>query len=249
MEHKLFTDRYKVIPLYSVEPEEFEIEGDNISELLVLHGGSDISKSCKVILNLSKEALIGFSHEAIRLANLFPENCHIHVEPLGTSLSSQSMGFFLTPSSPDLVVYCENQGTLIDYGVDKMNCVYKGKKNFNTLNLKYLIDMEFDSDFVESYNIGFNNVAEMKVLKEGEDFTRKCTVMLKLSKNALLGLGTQLIRLAHNFDSSNNYFVEPINDGNLSCSIGFFLTPKSASLAVGCRNFNNVFYYDKDFGR
>lgn len=249
MKDKLFANSYKIIPLYAIEPEEFEMENDNISELLVLHGATDISKSCKVVLNLSKDALIGFSHQSIRLADSFPKNCHIHIDPLGTSLSSQSMGFFLTPSSSELIVYCENQGTLIDYGVDKVNCAFSSKKNFNTLNLKYLIDMEFDSDFVESYNIGFNNVAEMKVLKDGEDITSKCTVTLKLSKNALLGLGTQLIRLAHNFDRSNNLFIKPINDGELSCSTGFFLTPNSASFVVGCKNFENVFYYDKDFGR
>jgi hypothetical protein len=249
MEENSLLDRYKIIPLNSKEIEDYEKSCDNIGELLVFVGRNNISKQCKVVFNLSKEALIGFTNNAIRLADLFPENHHMHIDPLGTLLSNQSMGFFLTPQSAELIIGCKSYGDLSYYGIDRMSSITKRKENYNELKFDYLVDMNFDNDFIESYSIGFNNVAEMKILKDGEDFSNRCTVKFMLSKNALLGLGTQLIRLAHNFDKSNNYFVKPISNEEVDCSLGFFLTPNSANLAIRCENFNNVFYYDRDFGR
>lgn len=249
MKDNSLLDKYKIIPLYSKELEDYEKGYSNIGELLVYNGSNDISKQCKVVFNLSKDALIGFTNSAIRLADSFPENHHVHIDPLGTLLSNQSMGFFLTPKSSELIIGCKSYGDLSAYGIDKMRNIIKVKNNFNDLKFNYLIDMNFDKDFVESYSVGFNNLAEIKVLKDGEDFSNRCTVALMLSKNALIGFGTQLIRLAHNFDKSNNYIIKPINNNEMDCSLGFFLTPKSAFLSIGCENFNNVFYYDRDFGR
>lgn len=249
MEENSSSDRYKIIPLYSKELEDYEKSYDNIGELLVFSGSKDISKQCKVNFKLSKEALIGFSSSAIRIAEQFQENHHIHIDPLGTLLSNQSMGFFLTPQSTDLVIGCKSHEDLSHYGIYKMNNIVKVKKNYNDLKFNYLVDMNFDNEFVESYSIGFNNVAEMRVLKDGEDISSRCTVTLMLSKNALLGFGTQLIRLAHNFDKGNNYIIKPISNEEIDCSFGFFLTPNSAFFVIGCESFNNVFYYDRDFGR
>ena len=248
MKNKADMGRYKVIPLYDLDIEEYEINKDNIGELLVMQGSKDISERCKVIFSFSKEAMIGFAHEALRLWDNFSESQHIHTEPLGTPLANQSMGFYLTPESSDFIIYCKNYGDLNTYGINKVEDVYKVKSNTNIFKLEYQLDMGFNNDFLQCYNIGFNNVGKIKVIMGDEDITTLCTVIIKLSNSAFLGLGTQLLRLANNLDHKNKYIIEPIGKKNQSCRLGFFLTSNSASMVVHYEHMNNVFYYDKSYG-
>lgn len=240
--------KYKEIHLNAMEVEEYEINYNNIGELLVKVGNDDISKECKVILKLSKEALVGFGNYLIRLSNNFDEYFHFHVEPLGQICSNQGMGFFLTPESSEFIIGCRNFKSLTKLQSKNINKIHKANSNFNNFKISYLIDLYFDNDYFECHNLGFNNVGELKVLNGNEDISKKCCITLMLSKNGLLGFGTSLLRLAYNYDENNNYFVNPMNSDKLDYELGFFLSQKSAPLVVSCKNLKNVFYYDGEFG-
>lgn len=248
MENDSVLEKSKVISLYVNEIEEYEVDNDNIGELLVTSWNHDISKQCNVIFNLSKEALIGFGQYSIRLANTFEENYHCHIDPLGGVSSSQGMGFFLTPQSSELIIGCKSHGNLESYGIEKKNNIIKRHKNYNNLKINYIVDLAFDNDYFECHNIGFNNVAEIRVLKDGENISQTCRLTLMLSRNGLLGLGTELLRLANNYSKNKSLIIWPIEENKLNCELGFFLTTNSASLSVGCEDFQNVFYYDNKFG-
>lgn len=242
--------RYHEVVLNINELSEYEADSDNIAELLVHSGKDDISKQCKVLFSFNKEALIGFGKEAIKLAYNFTENCHLHVDPLGVSYASQTMGFFLTPESPSLVVGCRSFGNLIDNGTTRISKNIKDHEDYKNFKAKYLIDLGFDDDYLEEHNIGFNNVASIKVINDGQDISSKCNfVTLMLSKSALMGLGTELLRLAHNFNKERNYYIIPMGNENYNSKLGFYLTQKSSFLSVGCGNLKDVFYYDKGFLR
>lgn len=247
---KLFSlKNYKTIHLYLREKEEYEINYDNIGELLVTQGKEDISRQCKVIFSFSKEALIGFGSYCIRKSQNFNNKSHIHIEPLGEYLANQGMGFFLTPHSTELIIGCKNFGSLEELGFKcDSSKIIKGDKKYNEFAVDYLVDLDFDNDYFECHNLGFNNVAELRVIKENEDISKKCKTTLRLNKNGLLGFGTELLRLAHNFSIAQNYFITPIEDANLNCSLGFFLTSSSARLEVGCKIFKNAFCYDINLG-
>ncbi|GAA0178460.1 hypothetical protein SH2C18_15160 [Clostridium sediminicola] len=241
-------NKYSKIPLYCNEVEEYEINNKNIARLRVFEWNIDVSNQCKVIFNFSKEGLVGLGNYAMRLANEYIEYDHSHIEPLGYSYSTQAMGFFLTPGSPELIFGCEDFGTLNDNGINNAKKLNKSV-NFNELKLEYLVDLNFDNDFLESHEIGFCNVAEIKVIKNNIDISKKCRVTLMLSKDALIGIGTQALRLAHNYDKRIKYSIIPSNEENSNSSFGFYLTSDSSSMIVGCKDNKNVFYHDKNFGK
>jgi hypothetical protein len=237
--------KYKKIPLNNMIDEEFEVDYDNIGEISIRFGSKDVSKDCKVILMLSKEALIGFGINAIRQFNTFKEYHHFHIEPLGESISNQAMGFFLTPESAELVIGCKNYGSLNKSDFLRIQNIDKDK-NYIDFEGSFLVDLDFDNEYFECYNLGLFNIGSLKVIYENKDISKKCTVSMTLSKNALLGFGTELLRIAHNYKEGRIY---QIDEKKLSSLLGFFMTSNSATFSLECKKFHNVFYYDNEFGK
>lgn len=78
------------------------------------------------------------------------------------------------------------------------------------------------------------------------DITTNCRVHITLSKNALLGLGTDLIRLAHDYGDGKDFHIEPINKEYVVQSKGIMLHPESCELILGCGNFESFTEYTKE---
>lgn len=101
--------------------------------------------------------------------------------------------------------------------------------------MKYEFEIEDDSkDFFEN---DADNVMEVKVYnEEGADITKDTVVELFMSSNALLGLGTELIRLAHKFREGKHVHLEPVNNEQQIQRMGVFLIPTSGELIICCNN-------------
>lgn len=243
-------ESYKKIHLYKIDNEEYEKDKNNIGELLVFQGKEDISKQCKVIVSFSKEALIGLGTYSIRNWDKFNEDNHIHIEPLGQGLANQSMGFFLTPDSSEFIIGFEEFANLESLGIQNYsNKSLNNNVKFNKFEVDYLVNLNFDNDYFEYHNLEFKNIAELKVMKENIDISKECRVTLKLSKNGLLGLGTEALRLAHNFNKVSDFFITPVKSGEVNCLLGFFLTANSSILEICTKTFKDIFYYDPTFGK
>lgn len=92
----------------------FEDDADNVMEVRVYNKkGDDITKDTVVELFMSRNALLGLGTELIRLAYKFREGKHAHLEPVNEEQQIQRMGVFLTPSSGELIICC-NEGECID---------------------------------------------------------------------------------------------------------------------------------------
>ncbi|MBH5317318.1 hypothetical protein I6N90_05765 [Paenibacillus sp. GSMTC-2017] len=77
--------------------------------------------------------------------------------------------------------------------------------------MKYVIDIA--NEECDDFEKQANNVGVLQVFdNNGDEITRSSYVSLFLSKNALLGLGTELIRLAHNYKEGKHYHIEPVNN-------------------------------------
>ncbi|XRG80154.1 hypothetical protein V5E38_07570 [Rossellomorea sp. GAMAL-10_SWC] len=102
----------------------------------------------------------------------------------------------------------------------------------------YNISLINDSDEEEVFEIEGNNIAEVTVLdNNGNNITNGCRVMISLSQNALIGLGTELIRLAHNYKDGKHFHIEPIEKEYVVQSLGVMLHPDSCELIVGCGDY------------
>lgn len=96
--------------------EEFEVNGDNVAELRVYNEkGNDITSKSKVQFILSKNGLLGFGTELIRLAHKFEDGYHTHLEPSEEERIVQNLGIILMPTSCELIVNCNEMKTIEEY--------------------------------------------------------------------------------------------------------------------------------------
>lgn len=111
--------------------------------------------------------------------------------------------------------------------------------------MKYLIDIENDEN--DDFERLADNVGVLQVFdSNGNEITKSSKVSLFLSKNALIGLGTELIRLAHNFKEGRHYHIEPASNEMTVQTLGVFLTPDSCEFIVGCSDEKVIDEYFKD---
>ena len=112
---------------------------------------------------------------------------------------------------------------------------------------EYIIDLDNDFDKEEAFEITGDNIALVSVMdSSGNDITPNCRVQITLSKNALLGLGTELIRLAHDYGNGEHFHIEPINKECVVQSKGIMLHPESCELILGCGDFDSFTEYTKE---
>ena len=104
-----------------------------------------------------------------------------------------------------------------------------------------IIDMVYkfyiDDDSHDAFEEKADNVGTIKVYNESkEDISKNCTVEFFLSKNGMLGLGTELIRLAYNFEQGRHRHLDPVDDELQVQNMGIFLTPESGELIICCED-------------
>ncbi len=99
--------------------------------------------------------------------------------------------------------------------------------------MKYEVEIEDDSNDI--FENDADNIAEIKVYnRKKEEITKDVCVEMFLSRNGLLGLGTELIRMAHKFTEGKHVHLEPVDDEQQVQRMGVFLTPDSGKLIICC---------------
>lgn len=111
--------------------------------------------------------------------------------------------------------------------------------------MKYIIDVMNDEN--DDFEKKADNVADFQVFdKNGSNISTESYATLFLSKNALLGLGTELIRLAHDFHEGKHSHIEPTTEDMMIQRMGIFFTPDSSKLILGCGEMKKIDdYFDK----
>ena len=74
------------------------------------------------------------------------------------------------------------------------------------MNLDYLIDLEWDEYYLESYMLGFDNIAKLTICNNGIDITKSKEVIMNFNEKALLKIGLELIRRAHKYKDESIYY-------------------------------------------
>ena len=99
--------------------------------------------------------------------------------------------------------------------------------------MEYIVSI--DNDGHDKFEENADNVAVIEVFdNKGQKIGSNSKVEIFLSKNALLGLGTELIRLAHNYVEGKHYHITPADKEMLCQRMGIFLTPDSSELIITC---------------
>ncbi|MFF2753046.1 hypothetical protein ACFVR1_04710 [Psychrobacillus sp. NPDC058041] len=112
---------------------------------------------------------------------------------------------------------------------------------------EYIIDLVNDTDKEEAFEMTGDNIALVNVMdSNGNEITQDFRVQITLSKNALLGLGTELIRLAHEYKNGKHFHIDPINKEFVVQSKGIMLHPESCELILGCGDFESFTEYTEE---
>ncbi|MBW7474558.1 hypothetical protein K0T92_07355 [Paenibacillus oenotherae] len=70
--------------------------------------GDEITDGSFVLIEASKEGLIGLGSEIIRMAYEFKNGYHEHISPIRESLYLENMGVFATSDSSEIIISCNN---------------------------------------------------------------------------------------------------------------------------------------------
>lgn len=112
--------------------------------------------------------------------------------------------------------------------------------------MEYIINLSDDSN--DKFEENADNVATFKVFnKDGEDISKKVSISMFLSPNGMLGLGTELIRLAYQSEVGKHIHLEPTEKDMQMQRMGVFLTPDSCKTTICCDD-NKVIdeYFSED---
>lgn len=108
--------------------------------------------------------------------------------------------------------------------------------------MKYIFDIERDYEKIESYQEEDNNLAKIEIIDpngkiiNGKDYR----ILILLTKEALLGLGTELIRYAHHCKNDNQRHLRRITKDKVIQNMGIYLTPESNELIISCNNLGKI---------
>jgi hypothetical protein len=109
---------------------------------------------------------------------------------------------------------------------------------------EYVVKLE-NNEQEEAFESNSDNILRVKVKSDvGYDITGR--VYLEMSKNALLGLGTELIRLAHKFEDGLHTHLYPIDEGLITQKLGVYVLPDSSELVISCTEFKAIDEYIKN---
>jgi hypothetical protein len=107
---------------------------------------------------------------------------------------------------------------------------------------KFIVDINPQTDKVEDFEREDKNLLKVRVqlpngdMIEGQDYR----VEITLSKEAMLGLGTSLIRAAHSGKDLKFWHLHPADSSLTSQNFGVFLHPESCELLIAEKDFENI---------
>lgn len=211
-----------------------------------------IDKNNRVEIIFSKEALIGFATNLIWMYEDINENkrVHIHIDPLGRKNISgnQALGFFLTSSSPSLVVVVND---LIE-----SDCYDRKWENYKEINIRNEIRKSIDikepacDESIEEYELVYSNIAEIAIYNQQninitQDYMQ---VVFKLNYAGLKDFATMLLILANNYKVGSEYHLANINQKKFQYNMGVMLNSSSCEMTLKCKDLGCVYDYEPEFG-
>jgi len=112
---------------------------------------------------------------------------------------------------------------------------------------KHEVLLKWSKSEEENFEKKGENLATVWVIGPGGERIKdnNIKVQMFLSKDALIGLGTELIRLAYNFREGRHWHLEPMSKDNIVQTMGVYLTPDSEELIICCDDLGILSDYRK----
>lgn len=212
--------------------------------------GKNITKDkCIIKFIMSKEAMIGFATNALRIINSTDDDFsyHWHVDPLNNPQGNQTLGFFLTSDSPSFILMYNQYLTTHTEKIFKLSEEIK----IVDFNFYYDVPLEVGEKSYDEYEIGFSNIMRIVVLNEDmKDITKECVdVILHIDRESLKQMARFLLRYANESSAVGLVKVPIENEENCGYNTGIYTQLNSCCIEFEFSNLGTVFDYEENFGK
>lgn len=215
---------------------------------------SDDSPGC-IELSFSQAAMVGFATSLLQMYDDIKDNEKINIttHPLQIDPApNQSLGFYITPSSPTLMVKIN---TLEDKKRSDIECIkweeidIKWKNKNQYYNVPNPISLEPEIITLESYELSRKNIVDIKVFNvKGQDITHNCsTLIIELNRNGMRDLGSMLLVWANNCKEGDEYMLPHIARTEMGYNMGVVLTDDSILTKFKYEDLGRANKYDPRF--
>lgn len=229
----------------------------NISKCIKIREMCKITVNCfserkpdKVVFQFSKEAIVGFASELIRIYDDIDDRYQLKLEthPLGDDPApSQTVGFFLTSDSP--MFYLKINSLPKEVNSERINTLKYNEILYDNIksNQYFYVDTAgCDSDelVVESYELSKENIVKITVYDEiNNDISDECNVLtFEINHEGILDLATMLLVWANNI-SSNDYSLIQLNSKKTGFNFGIALTEDSIHTSFQVKQLGSAYDY------
>lgn len=210
-----------------------------------------IEQTSKIEFTFSKEALVGFATNLIWIYEDIDEKKHIHfhVDPLGNEIvANQALGFFLTPTSPSMVMQIN--------GVHQDSVVMRESITCKQLEFRYKrcskleIREPSEAMMIEEYELGMRNIVNIKIIDEKDnDISKQCIqIVVGLNYKTIKRFASMLLVLADNFSVNCEYLLANEKRSPNQYNLGILLDRTSPEVVIKCGDVGCVYDYDTTWG-
>ena len=208
----------------------------------------------KINFSFSREAIIGFSTELLLLYDDIDcsRQMSITTHPLAVDPApNQSIGFYLTPSSPDFMIKIntlQNESELKLNDPEKMQEIFTYNKKGNEY---YYVNTDLEElgeeIIIEPYELSKRNILNISIEnQENNDITSECrAIVLEINKNGIKDFAISLLKWANNLKNKDEYLIS--REDCKGTNFGVILTQDSPSFLVNCKDLGTVYEYDSRF--
>ena len=228
--------KYSVDIKKPITIEDSEISKNNIIDLYIQdESGQNITKQCKIIAHLSKDAMLGLGKSLIRRATgNYERGNPMHLDPIIQNYIVQAYGIFLHPKSV---------ATIIGDNSKEQRARYKQMQSYDKA-VSYEFELECpERGTLEDFEKNDTNVACFQVFDlEGNNISNQIVyVNIWFVEDSLIGFGTELIRLAHNFEEGKEIHIVPKSEkSEAKQTMGVYLSPNSCEFVIKCKSFDPI---------
>ena len=204
---------------------------------------------------LSQEAIIGFATELLWLYDDINEKKKIIIEthPLIKDMApNQAIGFYLTPSSPTLMIKINYLDVDEQAEVDGIKEIYIRHKEANQY---YYINNPIDEVQIEnqgyicleSYELSRRNIGDIVVYNtQGENITNTISsVIIEINREGIKNLATMLFVWSNNCNG-NEYLLAQNGKNNNGYNLGIILTKDSVPVELKTGYLGTIYDYIED---
>lgn len=219
--------------------------------------GHNSEKTGFVMFELSQDAMLGFATELIWLYDdiqrderMIISTHQLKVDPA----PSQTLGFYLTPNSPMLVIKVNSLSGEVNEYIDYEEINIRRKNTNQYYNVRQPdeeAELEYEGFIcLEPYELSRRNIINIRILDKNKNdvVSNYGMVVFEINYNGIKDFATMLLVLANNYKEGQEYPLAHVSQVQDGYNLGIMLVEDSVQAIIKCANLGASYDYDSRIG-